>query len=89
MVETIMDIDTEKVDEAVLAVLYLTLHDMSARGRASIGTPWLGYIRRGSSNSPQESRSRWCSQTKVSAGPSIVSADTSPRASAWHSGTAL
>lgn len=25
--EVVMDIDTEKVDEAVLAVLYLTLHD--------------------------------------------------------------
>ena len=27
-----MDIDTEKFDEAVLALLYLTLHDGSAHG---------------------------------------------------------
>ncbi len=33
----IMDIDTEKVDEAVLAVLYLTLHD---RVRAWKGVDW-------------------------------------------------
>ena len=32
-----MDIDTEKVDEAVLAVLYLTLHD---RVRAWKGIDW-------------------------------------------------
>ena len=33
----IMDIDTEKVDEAVLAILYLTLHD---RVRAWKGVDW-------------------------------------------------
>jgi hypothetical protein len=27
MVEVVMEIDTAKIDEAVLAVLYLTLHD--------------------------------------------------------------
>lgn len=37
MAETIMDIDTEKVDEAVLAVLYLTLHD---HVRAWKGIDW-------------------------------------------------
>jgi hypothetical protein len=31
-----MDFDTEKIDEAVLALLYLTLHDDRV-GRASIG----------------------------------------------------
>ena len=31
-----MDIDTEKIDEAVLALLYLTLHDGSAHGSGKI-----------------------------------------------------
>jgi Domain of unknown function (DUF6429) len=35
--EAVMDIDTEKVDEAVLAVLYLTLHD---HVRAWKGIDW-------------------------------------------------
>jgi len=35
--EVIMDIDTEKVDEAALAILYLTLHD---RVRAWKGMDW-------------------------------------------------
>ena len=34
-----MEIDTEKVDEAVLALLYLTLHDGRGPGRALIGSP--------------------------------------------------
>jgi hypothetical protein len=33
-----MEIDTEKVDEAILALLYLTLHDGRALGRALIGS---------------------------------------------------
>jgi len=36
-----MDIDTDKIDEAVLALLYLTL-----RGRGSTGTRWIGCIAR-------------------------------------------
>jgi hypothetical protein len=35
--EAVMDIDTKKVDEAVLAVLYLTLHD---HVRAWKGIDW-------------------------------------------------
>jgi hypothetical protein len=34
-----MNIDTEKIDEAVLALLYLTLHEESRAGRALIGIP--------------------------------------------------
>ena len=36
-----MQIDTDKVDEAVLAVLYLTLHD---EYRAWKGIDWDGWI---------------------------------------------
>ena len=32
-----MEFDTETIDEAVLALLYLTLHDITEFGRASIG----------------------------------------------------
>jgi hypothetical protein len=35
--EAVMDIDTEKIDDAVLAVLYLTLHDQV---RAWKGIDW-------------------------------------------------
>lgn len=34
-----MDYDTDKVDEAVLALLYLTLHDVNAFG----GRAWRGH----------------------------------------------
>jgi len=33
-----MKINTDKVDDAVLALLYLTLHEDRGRGKASIGT---------------------------------------------------
>ncbi len=33
-----MELDTEKIDEAVLALLYLTLHDRYRVWKSSIGT---------------------------------------------------
>jgi hypothetical protein len=37
-----MALDTDKIDEAVLALLFLTRHDHWRRGKASIGTPSAG-----------------------------------------------
>lgn len=34
-----MALDTDKIDDAVLALLALTLHEGIAPGKASIGTP--------------------------------------------------
>ena len=42
-----MDIDTDKIDEAVLALLYLTLHDRFVPGRVTTGTRWIVCIARG------------------------------------------
>ena len=42
-----MDIDNDKIDEAVLALLYLTLHDGFARGRGTTGMRWTVCIARG------------------------------------------
>jgi hypothetical protein len=42
-----MDIDTDKIDEAVLALLYLTLQMVFVPGRAMIGTRWIVCIGRG------------------------------------------
>jgi hypothetical protein len=38
-----MEIDTGKIDEAVLALLYLTLHEGERPGRASAETPSTSY----------------------------------------------
>jgi len=42
-----VDVDTDKIDEAVLALLYLTLPDGFGAGKATIGTRWAGCIARG------------------------------------------
>jgi hypothetical protein len=41
-----MEIDEDKVDDAVLALLRLTLHDKQRAGRASTGTRSTGCIAR-------------------------------------------
>ena len=42
-----MDIDTDKIDEAVLALLQLTLHDGFRAWKATTGTRWGACIARG------------------------------------------
>ena len=37
-----MALDTDKIDEAVLALLFLTVTTTVGRGKASIGTPAAG-----------------------------------------------
>jgi hypothetical protein len=39
-----MEIDTDKIDDAVLGLLWLTLH--GEPGRASTGLPWIACTRR-------------------------------------------
>jgi hypothetical protein len=41
-----VEIDTDKIDEAVLALLYLTCMTTSGRGKATIGMLSVGYIAR-------------------------------------------
>jgi hypothetical protein len=41
-----MNLNQEKVEEAVLAVLWLTLHDTVAAWKPSIGLPWIGCTKR-------------------------------------------
>ena len=42
-----MDIDTDRIDDAVLALLWLGFTTVRARGSLSIGTRWTGCTRRG------------------------------------------
>src|SRR3954464_6232278 len=75
-----MEIDTDRIDEAVLALLYLGLHDGC---RAWKGFDWAAMDRlHGRASSPTRSArpSRWCSPRRGFARPSGCSASCSPRA---------
>ncbi len=52
-----MEIDTERVDAAVLALLLLGLHDGCRAWKGSIGTRWSGCTRRASSPIPRKAKS--------------------------------
>jgi hypothetical protein len=41
-----MTYDEDKVDEMVLALLYLTLHPNGRAWKGMIGMPWTAFIRR-------------------------------------------
>lgn len=41
-----MPLDTDKIDDAALALLYLTLHDGAGPGRGSIGMYSVAYTTR-------------------------------------------
>src|SRR5262245_51105899 len=77
--EVIMDIDTEKVDEAALAILYLTLHDRVRAWKGWIGTSSGGSTRKGLLTIQSVSRSQWCSLTPAFARHSAASANSSAR----------
>ena len=47
-----MDVDADKIDEAVLALLYLTLRDGFGSGKATIGTRWGRLHRKGMIGDP-------------------------------------
>jgi len=74
-----MDIDTEKVDEAALAILYLTLHDRVRAWKGWIGTSSGGSTRKGLLTIQSVSRSQWCSLTPAFARHSAASANSSAR----------
>ena len=59
-----MKYDYDKVDEIVLALLYLTIteqNEWGARvpGSLTIGTPWTGFTRNGTSPTHEAGQSRW------------------------------
>ena len=74
-----MQPDTNKIDDAVLALLYLGLMTECARGRDSTGKPWIDYTNKGSSPIHGGKRNRWSSRREGLSGQNNFSKTFSAR----------
>jgi hypothetical protein len=59
-----MDYDAAKLDEIVLALLYLNVSTTARLGRASTGIHWIACTHGVSSQTRSRRRSRWSSRKK-------------------------
>jgi hypothetical protein len=63
--KTLDDFDRDKVDEIVLALLQLTLHDYYRAWKGLIGKRLIGCMRKGGSRIREARQSRWYSPKQV------------------------
>ena len=74
-----MEIDEEKVDEVVLALLYLTTFKDIPRcraGKVTVGMSSIDFIRRVTFRIPRRTQDLFCWLRKVCSGPAICSRNT-------------